>query len=63
MAKGLCGFPSTTKDATDDFMHRYYGVVQNQRTFADSWRYLYNLKKKRTLHSRFLLYVITQSGM
>ncbi|XP_071168616.1 uncharacterized protein [Mytilus edulis] len=38
MAKGLCGFPSTTKDATDDFMHRYYGVVQNQRTFADSWR-------------------------
>ncbi|XP_063435757.1 von Willebrand factor D and EGF domain-containing protein-like [Mytilus trossulus] len=38
MAKGLCGFPSTTKDTTDDFMHRYYGVVQNQRTFADSWR-------------------------
>ncbi|VDI32278.1 Hypothetical predicted protein, partial [Mytilus galloprovincialis] len=38
MAKGLCGFPSTTKDTTDDFIHRYYGVVQNQRTFADSWR-------------------------
>ncbi|XP_076089889.1 von Willebrand factor D and EGF domain-containing protein-like [Mytilus galloprovincialis] len=37
-ARGLCGVPSTTKDQSDDFTHRYYGPINNDQAFADSWR-------------------------
>ncbi|XP_063435756.1 von Willebrand factor D and EGF domain-containing protein-like [Mytilus trossulus] len=37
-AKGLCGFPNTIKNPSDDYMHRTKGVVSSYKEFADSWR-------------------------
>ncbi|CAC5402536.1 unnamed protein product [Mytilus coruscus] len=37
-AKGLCGVPSVTKDTSDDFTHREFGPVSDEKSFADSWR-------------------------
>jgi hypothetical protein len=38
-AKGLCGVPSTSKDRSDDFTHRQDGPIDDDKKFADSWRY------------------------
>ncbi|OPL29176.1 hypothetical protein AM593_10103, partial [Mytilus galloprovincialis] len=37
-AKGLCGVPSTSKDPSDDFTHREKGPINNEKSFADSWK-------------------------
>ncbi|XP_052074524.1 mucin-5B-like [Mytilus californianus] len=37
-ARGLCGVPSLTKDTSDDFTHRDLGPINNEKSFADSWR-------------------------
>ncbi|XP_052090376.1 von Willebrand factor D and EGF domain-containing protein-like [Mytilus californianus] len=37
-ARGLCGVPSTTKDKSEDFTHRQNGPINNEQSFADSWR-------------------------
>lgn len=37
-AKGLCGFPNTIKNPSDDYMHRTKGEVSSYKEFADSWR-------------------------
>jgi hypothetical protein len=38
-AKGLCGVPSTSKNRSDDFTHRQDGPIDDDKKFADSWRY------------------------
>lgn len=39
-ARGLCGVPSVTKDNSDDFTHRDLGPISDEKSFADSWRYI-----------------------